>query len=78
MEIPMQCEICGKVFKRPQNKWAHKKTHKPNEIRDAKTVVLVYDYLVRNSMIKVANEFREKFGPFESQKDIYLEDVLTS
>ena len=22
-----QCEICDKVFKRPQNKWAHKKLH---------------------------------------------------
>ena len=73
-----QCEICGKVFKRPQNKWAHKKTHRSNEVRDAKTSALVYDYLIQKSLIKVANEFRENFGPFESPNGIRLEDIMVT
>ena len=79
-EWKSQCEICGKVFKRPQNKWAHKKTLRSNEneVEDAKTSALVYDYLVQNSMIEVANEFRVKCGPFENPNGIRLEDIMIS
>ena len=48
-----QCEICGKVFKRPQNKWAHKKTHRSNEVGDAKTSAELDEHIKSHDIGKV-------------------------
>ena len=36
---------------------------------------LVHDYLIRNSLIEVANEFNERMGPFEKNDGTKLEDI---
>ena len=36
---------------------------------------LVHDYLIRNSLIEVANEFNERMGPFEENDGTKLEDI---
>ena len=36
---------------------------------------LVHDYLIRNSLIEVANEFNERMGLFEENDGTKLEDI---